>query len=492
MTVKLLGADDATGSPNSVGYFTLNKYPAVATGNMVEFRVKSSAAGNIKVALYADSGGEPGALITAMNTGQAVVVGWNTLTFTSTAITNGTAYWLAYMIDTVGAIDFNHPGGSEQRRYKAATYAGWTFPDPAGSGFSSTTGYIDLEAGWGVTETAQKLLGDDTTTPDYFIVGGYVLFIRYQAVASGTCNKIKVQSSGSGNVKVAVYADSAGEPGSRLAKQDTSTAVVAGLNTIPLEASCPIVSGTYYWIAAIADAQILGYLEAGTNPQRHKAGTFSTYTFPDPAGTGYDTGTNLFIWSGWGGTEKTASDSGSGSESATLNKTMLKSDIGVGVDAKTSAPTAVLTRADVGIGVDAYNLLRLLFDSGVGLELPSVRGWVVVDSGIGADVCIALIATILKVESGVGVESRVLSVLRTVLDSAASSESKLLAAQLLATEYVSGLDLASVFSSKLVQDSGIGVDQLALRLYTGIRNLPAYRNLNVVRQIPAIRNKPVW
>jgi hypothetical protein len=149
MTIKLVGADDATGSQQSVGYFTLCKFTAEATGYMTQFRVKSSVAGNVKVALYADNGGEPGALITAMNTGQAVDgLGWNTLSFTSTLITIGTVYWLAFIFDIQGAVDYRTLAGAT-RRYKAGTYAGWTFPDPAGSGFSSTTGYADLEAGWG-------------------------------------------------------------------------------------------------------------------------------------------------------------------------------------------------------------------------------------------------------------------------------------------------------------------------------------------------------
>ena len=33
-------------------------------------------------------------------------------------------------------------------RYKAATYGSFSFPDPAGSGFSSWDGY-QLSAGWG-------------------------------------------------------------------------------------------------------------------------------------------------------------------------------------------------------------------------------------------------------------------------------------------------------------------------------------------------------
>jgi hypothetical protein len=151
MSKKLVGADDAAGNQQSVGYFTLCQFTAVATGNMTQFRVKSSVAGNVKCAIYANSAGEPGALITAMNTGQAVIAGqWNALTFTLTSITSGTVYWLAFIFDITGALDYRTLSGGI-RRYKAETYAGWTFPNPAGSGFDSTTNYVDLEAGWGPT-----------------------------------------------------------------------------------------------------------------------------------------------------------------------------------------------------------------------------------------------------------------------------------------------------------------------------------------------------
>jgi hypothetical protein len=158
MATKLVGADDITATGNEgKNYFFLNKFTAVASGTMTEFRVKSAVAGNVKCALYADSGGEPGALIIAMNTGQAVTgSGWQTLSFTPTSITNGVAYWLAICIDTAGAVTYKAGGGTY--RYKVATYSTFTFPNPAGSGFTNYDGY-DIEAGW---ETATAKTSSDT------------------------------------------------------------------------------------------------------------------------------------------------------------------------------------------------------------------------------------------------------------------------------------------------------------------------------------------
>jgi hypothetical protein len=184
---KLIGADDAAGSQQSVGYFTLCKFTAVATGNMTEFRVKSSVAGNVKCAIYADSAGEPGALITAMDTGQAVDgLGWNTLNFTSTSITSGTVYWLAFMFSIQGAVDYRTLTGTT-RRYKAGTYTGWTFPNPAGTGFSSTVNYADLEAGWGSTVAPEKPLAPTRNCS--------TLTFRWNASAGATKYWLQVNTS---------------------------------------------------------------------------------------------------------------------------------------------------------------------------------------------------------------------------------------------------------------------------------------------------------
>jgi len=161
MTEKLVGFDDIGVGGNVQDYFVLNKYTAVASGNMTEFKVYSLANGNAKVALYADNSGEPGTLITAMNTGQAVTADqWNALTFTSTAITDETDYWLAFNIDTTGAVSYSGDTGSV-RRYKSVAYSGFSFPNPAGTGFSGDT-YDTCVAGWGTTGGAEYEI--DTTT----------------------------------------------------------------------------------------------------------------------------------------------------------------------------------------------------------------------------------------------------------------------------------------------------------------------------------------
>ena len=193
MAIKLVGADDIAGTSLGTGYFSLSNFTAVATGNMTQFRVKSLAAGNVKCAIYADSAGEPGALITAMNTGQAVVIGWNTLDFTSTPITSGTVYWLAFIFDTAGAGTYASYAGVSLK-YRAGTYAGWTFPDPAGTGFSSASDYEYVLAGWG--ESGQTISPPGLSQPISYGTPKLSLSIKptghQQVVAYGTPTVQKV------------------------------------------------------------------------------------------------------------------------------------------------------------------------------------------------------------------------------------------------------------------------------------------------------------
>lgn len=113
------------------------------------------------------------------------------------------------------------------------------------------------------------------------------------ASASGTATHVVVRTGTAGYVKVAIYADNAGEPGSRLAKQDTGQYCWPGLNYVKLESSVALTDDAVYWIAHnCGTAGVVRYgtvLEEANN--RYKAVTYSTFTFPDPAGSSFSTTT---------------------------------------------------------------------------------------------------------------------------------------------------------------------------------------------------------
>jgi hypothetical protein len=143
---KLIGADDATPTGYSgATYQMLNRFQAVATGTMTEFKVKCNANGTIAYAVYADSSGSPAARLAQQATPQNCIAGWNTLAISSVSITSGTYYWLAIYIAT-GDIGYSFSGGT--RKWKSAAT---TFPDPfdnTGFGDDSILLYF---AGWGGT-----------------------------------------------------------------------------------------------------------------------------------------------------------------------------------------------------------------------------------------------------------------------------------------------------------------------------------------------------
>jgi len=141
---KLIGMDDATPVGYSgAGYQMLNRFQAVASGNMTEFKVKCNSNGTISYAVYADSSGSPGTRLAQQATPQNCVAGWNTLAISTVSLTSGTYYWLAIYIAT-GNIGYNTSGGT--RKWKSGAS---TFPDPFdNTGFGDDSIQL-FEAGWG-------------------------------------------------------------------------------------------------------------------------------------------------------------------------------------------------------------------------------------------------------------------------------------------------------------------------------------------------------
>lgn len=161
---KLIGEDDET-SENTVfqDYIWADKFTASVTGVMDQFRIKVDGSGNVKVAVYADDAGEPGALLNAVNAGQAVTAGWNTISFPSTQLTSGTDYWLAFITDV--RITCRYTSAGKVKRYKVQAYAGYSFEDPAPD-MSNMDGYPDIIAGWRAATPDNLLYRQKVSSPD--------------------------------------------------------------------------------------------------------------------------------------------------------------------------------------------------------------------------------------------------------------------------------------------------------------------------------------
>jgi len=138
--------EDAFSEPN---YFVLSKYAAQKSGKIRIICIKCIAPGNVKLAVYTDSNGEPGTLLNAINSDIPVTQGWNRVPFPETAVKNNISYWLAFCSDRKIAGTRSKAGSN--RRFKMMDYSLSQFPGEAGSGFAVDTHNYDIVAGWGVT-----------------------------------------------------------------------------------------------------------------------------------------------------------------------------------------------------------------------------------------------------------------------------------------------------------------------------------------------------
>jgi len=146
---KIIGvADDSDADVLcSANYFVLSRFRPDKSGGVNQVRIRCSSPGNVKLALYTDYNGEPGMLLNAVQTGIPVAAGWNNISFPMTLVSFGAHYWLAFCTDT-DVVDAKTTSGFT-RRFKPASFTAFTFPNPAGSGFTADTSHYDLIAGWG-------------------------------------------------------------------------------------------------------------------------------------------------------------------------------------------------------------------------------------------------------------------------------------------------------------------------------------------------------
>ncbi|NOQ55625.1 MAG: hypothetical protein GQ477_02340, partial [Nanohaloarchaea archaeon] len=147
------------------------------------------------------------------------------------------------------------------------------------------TSAITIEA-W-VKSDSPKLIGlPDDATQDHLGGSEYFILDKFTASANGTINTIRVHHNAPVKVKVAIYDDDGGEPGTLLNAVNTNQSVSSGWSNINFP-STQVTSGTVYWLAYASEADYHFWQQNTGGIQKFKSIVFSSFTFPSSAGTGF-------------------------------------------------------------------------------------------------------------------------------------------------------------------------------------------------------------
>lgn len=127
-----------------------------------------------------------------------------------------------------------------------------------------------------------------------FFGAGECVASPYTAVASGTCDEMTVNlRSGSGftSIKLAIYANSGGSPGSKLGESNAITSTASGLHAVSMASTVSITNGTQYWLAVLIIGGTFLVTDVAGGSYKGRNGPFAS--FPDPFGANdYSEGAN--------------------------------------------------------------------------------------------------------------------------------------------------------------------------------------------------------
>jgi hypothetical protein len=141
--------DNASGANYLVGTRYQNTVGAGTLTKIEYYLNDTTPTGNAGLAVYADNSGSPGALL--YGSGQITLVnGWNVISGLSLAVTNGTWYWLTYLMQNDNTNRYS-VGASNSMAYRAYTWA--AFPNPFGTPGGWTNQDIVIRAWVDVPDT---------------------------------------------------------------------------------------------------------------------------------------------------------------------------------------------------------------------------------------------------------------------------------------------------------------------------------------------------
>jgi hypothetical protein len=115
----------------------------------------------------------------------------------------------------------------------------------------------------------------------------YLVGQRWQMPEDGTITKVLIYSRVTGNAKLGIYEDSAGEMGALLSGPIAIACSAGAWNTATLTTTVARTSGAYFWTTSNTDTlAVRRGTGTGTATVRYKVLAYAN-AWPDPAGSGY-------------------------------------------------------------------------------------------------------------------------------------------------------------------------------------------------------------
>jgi hypothetical protein len=134
MTIIIGEQGTGTSDDGTTGFLVANGPYALASAATIEslsLYLNGVTAGNIQLALYADSSGVPGALLAVTASTAGVATSWNTLNVVTPVLCSAANYWLALNESDGTHCKYRYKSQSSGCRYKSQVYG--TYPDPCGT-----------------------------------------------------------------------------------------------------------------------------------------------------------------------------------------------------------------------------------------------------------------------------------------------------------------------------------------------------------------------
>ena len=205
-------------------------------------KIATSGSGNIKCAIYSDNSGNPGTFLMGTNELTNPGTGWRQFDLTSgLSLTSGTWYHLVLWTSDY-SYQVNYTSGGVGTPYRSLTYGTWP------SSFGATTSWPNGTYCIYATGDSTITLGNtgEGTLKDF---PAYAMCaVRYQCAQDMYVTKmyVKIGTSGSGNIKCAIYSDNNGSPGTFLMGTNELTNPGTGWKSFNLTTGLALTSGTWY------------------------------------------------------------------------------------------------------------------------------------------------------------------------------------------------------------------------------------------------------